>query len=160
MNTIGIDLKSLSLKVEDTAVRLQIWDTQGQDSYFSLTRSYFRNCQGCVVVFDLTDRSSFDCVEQYVGVFKEECPAEALDNILLVGTKLDDVENRVVPQEDAENLCRALNCSAYFETSAQSGINVDEAFFAVAARAYQKTQFLMYSQRQKKGAGTEDNSTI
>ena len=64
---------------------------------------------------------------------------------MLVGTKLDDVENRVVPQEDAENLCRALNCQAYFETSVQSGINVDEAFFAVAARAYQKTQFLMYS---------------
>ena len=55
MNTIGMDLKSLTLQVEDYAVRLQIWDTQGQEQFFSLTRSYFRNCQGAVIVFDLTN---------------------------------------------------------------------------------------------------------
>ena len=44
MSTIGVDLKSLTLQVEDRMVRLQIWDTQGQEQYFSLTRSYFRNC--------------------------------------------------------------------------------------------------------------------
>lgn len=86
-------------------MRLQIWDTQGQETYFSLTRSYFRNCQGCVIVFDLTDRSSFDAVDKYISVFKEECPAEALDNIVLVGTKLDDVDHRRVSKEEAENIC-------------------------------------------------------
>lgn len=55
MNTIGLDLKSLTLQVESQAVRLQIWDTQGQEQFFSLTRSYFRNCQGAVIVFDLTN---------------------------------------------------------------------------------------------------------
>ena len=72
-------------------------------------------------------------------MFKEECPAEALDNIVLVGTKLDDVENRKVPREDAESLCRVLGCQSYFETSSSTGVNVDEAFFSVASKAFQNT---------------------
>ena len=62
MNTIGMDLKSLTLQVDDQAVRLQIWDTQGQEQFFSLTRSYFRNCQGAVIVFDLTSHQSLDSI--------------------------------------------------------------------------------------------------
>ena len=106
MNTIGMDLKSLTLMVEEYAVRLQIWDTQGQEQFFSLTRSYFRNCQGAVIVFDLTNQQSLDSVEKYIHVFKEECPIEAQDNIVLVGTKLDDVQNRIVSKDEAAEVCR------------------------------------------------------
>ena len=76
----------------------------------------------------------------YINVFKEECPVEAQDNIVLVGTKLDDAENRMISREEAEDICRKFNCTGYFETSASTGENVDEAFFSVAARAFQKSQ--------------------
>ena len=69
-------------------------------------------------------------------MFKEECPIEAQDNIVLVGTKLDDVENRKVSKEDAAEICRQFGISSYFETSSSTGENVDEAFFGVAARAF------------------------
>jgi small GTP-binding protein len=62
MATVGIELKSVTLKVDDSAVRLQIWDTSGQDAFFSLTRQYFRGCQGAVVVFDLTNRESMKSI--------------------------------------------------------------------------------------------------
>lgn len=64
---------------------------------------------------------------------------EAHDNIVLVGTKLDDVKNRMVSKEEAEAICDQFNCLAYFETSSSTGENVDEAFFAVSSHAFQKT---------------------
>lgn len=136
MNTIGMDLKSLTLMVEECAVRLQIWDTQGQEQFFSLTRSYFRNCHGAVIVFDLTNQQSLDSVEKYIHVFKEDCPEDAQDNIVLVGTKLDDVEHRTVTQEEVAEICRQFGITSYFETSSSTGENVDEAFFGVVARAF------------------------
>ena len=103
-----------------------------------MTRSYFRNCQGSVIVFDLTNQQSLDAVERYIQVFKEEAPYDAQDNIVLVGTKLDDVENRKVSNDDALAICNKFGCVGYFETSSQTGEGVDEAFFALAGRAFQK----------------------
>ena len=78
-------------------------------------------------------------------VFKEECPTEASDNIVLVGTKADDVENRKIPHETALRVSQQFGCIAYFECSASTGENVDEAFFSVASRAFQKTQMMVKS---------------
>ena len=69
--------------------------------------------------------------------FREECPENASENIILVGNKVDKVEQRVVSIHEGEELCKELGCIAYYETSAQSNINVDEVFFAVAAGAFQ-----------------------
>ena len=90
-------------------------------------------------MFDLTNRKSLDSIGKYFAIFKDDCPADAHENIVLVGTKVDDVENREVTREQAEEICRQYGCIAYFETSATTGENVDDAFFSVAARAFQKT---------------------
>lgn len=153
MNTIGMDLKSLTLQVDDQAVRLQIWDTQGQEQFFSLTRSYFRNCQGAVIVFDLTNAQSLNSVEKYLNVFRQECPVEAQENVVLVGTKLDDVANRAVLYNDALQVSEQLQCIGYFETSSQTGENVDEAFFALAGRAFQRSQLSSSSKRTLEQVG-------
>jgi len=79
---------------------------------------------------------SLDAVEKYIHVFNQECPIEAQDSIVLVGTKLDDVENRQVTEEDALAICNKFNIMGYFETSSQTGDGVDDAFFALAARAF------------------------
>ena len=101
-----------------------------------MTRSYFRNCQGAVVVFDLTDKMSLNAVEKYIHIFKEECPIDAQDNIVLVGTKLDDVANRTVTEAEAREVFKRFDLAGYFEASSQTGENVDEVFFALAARAF------------------------
>ena len=61
--TIGMDLKSITLQIDETAVRLQIWDTAGQEMFSGLTRQYYRNCQGAIAVFDLTDPASMKALE-------------------------------------------------------------------------------------------------
>jgi small GTP-binding protein len=59
LNTVGVDLKSVTLQIYDTLARINIWDTTGQEKFKALTKGYFRNCQGAVAVFDLTKRDSF-----------------------------------------------------------------------------------------------------
>lgn len=58
--TVGVELKSLTLKVDGTDIRMQVWDTSGQENYLAITRQYFRGCQGAMVVFDLTKRDTFN----------------------------------------------------------------------------------------------------
>ena len=72
---------------------------------------------------------------------------------MLVGTKLDDVENRKVSAEDAQEICRQFGCIGYFETSSSTGKNVDEAFFSVAARAFQQTEDLANSSKLRSLTG-------
>ena len=56
---MGVDLKTVTLRIHDTMARVNIWDTTGQEKFKSLTKGYFRNCQGAVIVFDLTKKESF-----------------------------------------------------------------------------------------------------
>jgi len=66
LNTIGVDLKTVTLKINDKLARVNIWDTTGQEKFKSLTKSYFRNCNGAVAVFDLTKRDSYYSVESSI----------------------------------------------------------------------------------------------
>jgi GTPase SAR1 family protein len=77
-------------------------------------------------------------VTKYVEMFRANCPQEAADNVVLVGNKVDDEEHREVSRQEAQEMCHKLKCFDYFETSAASDINVDEAFFSITARAFHK----------------------
>ncbi len=66
-----------------------MWDTAGQERFRSITRSYYRNSHGCIAMFDLTDRTSFQSVEEMMVEFKNSGLAEQSDNIVLVGSKKD-----------------------------------------------------------------------
>lgn len=97
LTTIGIDLKSCTVKInEDKLARLQIWDTSGQETYFSYTRSYFRGCQGALLVFDITNKESFEKLRQTIKMFREECPEKSRFNIVIVGNKIDSESQRKV----------------------------------------------------------------
>lgn len=89
LNTVGVDLKCVTLTINDTLARVNIWDTTGQEKFKSLTKSYFRNCQGAVAVFDLTKKESFYSIESSIKEFRMNCPPESKDNIVLVGNKSD-----------------------------------------------------------------------
>lgn len=63
MATVGLDFKIKTLKVDGKLVKLQIWDTAGQERYRSISQSYFRNCDGCIAVYDINSRTSFEALE-------------------------------------------------------------------------------------------------
>lgn len=128
-------------------MKLSLWDTAGQETYKSVTRSYFRGASGALLVFDITRRSTFDAVTDWLNDLKQI--AEEGIVVVLVGNKLDLADHttnldggnkRAVTRQEAEDWCKREGVVKYIETSAKSGENVERAFLEVAERIYQNIE--------------------
>jgi Ras-related protein Rab-1A len=130
VSTIGVDFKIKTLQIAPHTVKLQIWDTAGQDRFRSITSSYYRGAHGVLVVFDVGDRSSFeDCKTWLMEV--ERWSGERVQKLLL-GNKADLPQGeRQVSQQEAESWAQS-QAIGYLETSAKNSINVGEAFITLA----------------------------
>ncbi|XP_020796062.1 ras-related protein Rab-39B-like [Boleophthalmus pectinirostris] len=136
--TVGVDFYVHFLEVEPgVRVKLQFWDTAGQERFRSVTRSYYRNSVGGLLVFDMTNRASFDHIKEWHAEVCERVQPHKVV-FVLVGHKSDLQEHgdRAVSREEAEKLAGHLGMP-YVETSAKNGHNVREAFEMVARRVYQ-----------------------
>ncbi|XP_078279085.1 ras-related protein Rab-39B-like [Rhinoraja longicauda] len=133
--TVGVDFYARLLEVEPGCrIKLQLWDTAGQERFRSITRSYFRNSVGGLLLFDLTNRRSFENVREWL----KEVDAHVFPNktiFVLVGHKSDLVEERQVERHEAEVLAATLGLN-YLETSAKTDSNVEEAFVKLTACIY------------------------
>lgn len=123
--TIGVEFKSYSLQADDENVKLQIWDTAGQERFRSVSKAYFRNALGAVLVFDLTQRTSFEELNMWINDLNTLCAPNAY--IILVGNKKDLVDDRQIVESEAQEFAKRYNL-IYLETSAKDGTNVSEAF--------------------------------
>ncbi|PGG97109.1 hypothetical protein AJ79_09337 [Helicocarpus griseus UAMH5409] len=134
-------------------MKLSLWDTAGQETYKSITRSYFRGASGALLVFDITRPATFTSLTQWLQDLRQI--AEEGIVVILVGNKSDlanvsqdnsndnsfDQQSRgVVTREEAEAWCRTNNVSRYVETSAKSGEGVERAFLEVAERIYRNIE--------------------
>eukprot|EP00929_Paragymnodinium_shiwhaense_P096734 TRINITY_DN58431_c0_g1_i1.p1 TRINITY_DN58431_c0_g1~~TRINITY_DN58431_c0_g1_i1.p1 ORF type:complete len:211 (+),score=37.79 TRINITY_DN58431_c0_g1_i1:106-738(+) len=129
ITTIGIDFKINTIDLDGKRVKLQIWDTAGQERFRTITKSYFRGAQGILLVYDVTDRSSFNSVETWVEDIEKN--ADRHVNKILIGNKCD-MDDRAVSTAEGEALARRFKMP-FFETSAKKNINVDEAFRKIAS---------------------------
>lgn len=136
--TVGVDFYVHFLEVEPgVRVKLQFWDTAGQERFRSVTRSYYRNSVGGLLVFDLGNRDSFDHLRQwYDEVLERVQPYSVL--FVLVGHKSDRAKagERAVERAEAEKLANQLG-ALYIEASSKTGHNVKEAFELLTRRVYQ-----------------------
>jgi len=132
--TIGADFTSKHVSFEDSKdVVLQIWDTAGQERFMSLGQGFFRGSDACILVYDITDRGSFDALTtwhrrflQGVGVTIESAKKSGFIFVLL-GNKSDLSGKRQVSTEVAKRFCEE-NGYVFFETSAKNGTKVQDAF--------------------------------
>ena len=130
--TLGIDykLKNITLK-NNQAVKLQIWDTIGQDRYRAITKNYYKGAHGIVLIYDITQNDTFQNVKDWVESIKKEADEKVV--VILVGNKIDCEEGRKVSKEEGENLAKELNLP-FYECSAKNDINVDEVFNDLAEK--------------------------
>jgi small GTP-binding protein len=128
--TIGIDFLSKTMYLEDRTVRLQLWDTAGQERFRSLIPSYIRDSSVAVVVYDITDRTSFLNTGKWIDDVRTERGQDVI--IMLVGNKTDLADKRQVSIEEGEAKAKELNVM-FIETSAKAGYNVKQLFRRVAA---------------------------
>lgn len=131
-------------------MKLSLWDTAGQETYKSITRSYFRGASGALLVFDITRRSTFASVTAWLHDLRQIAEDDIL--VVLVGNKCDLASystvsgdstapnKRQVTREEAEEWCKENKVMQYVETSAKSGENVERAFMEVAERIYQNIE--------------------
>ena len=123
--TIGVDFLMKSVIIKGQTVKLQLWDTAGQEKYKSMVSSYYRGANVALIVFDITNRQSFETLPLWIENFYKNGPEQK--NIILIGNKKDLEEKRQVTQEEAESFSETNNM-IYFETSAKDGDNIDYVF--------------------------------
>ena len=135
--SVGMDYRLKNVKTEDgTKVKLQIWDTCGQERYRSISKNYYKGANAIILVFSLIDKKSFDSVENWINQIKEEASESIL--IILVGNNSDLIEKRVISYEEAEKLAKEFNIN-YFECSAKTGENINVAFNDLIEQMVKKT---------------------
>ena len=132
MATIGLDyrLKSMKLKNGKT-VKIQIWDTAGQDRFRSITKNYYKGSHGIILIYDITNPITFENITHWVSQVREEASKNVV--IYLIGNKIDLEEERKVSTEEGEKLAEKLGLP-FNETSAFDGTNINETFDDIVER--------------------------
>eukprot|EP01091_Cochliopodium_minus_P018241 TRINITY_DN732_c0_g1_i1.p1 TRINITY_DN732_c0_g1~~TRINITY_DN732_c0_g1_i1.p1 ORF type:complete len:196 (-),score=52.34 TRINITY_DN732_c0_g1_i1:52-639(-) len=133
-STIGVDFSTKVMQVANKKIKIQIWDTAGQEKYSILTSSYYRGAKGCIIVYDITDMKSFESVEKWLSEIKQI--GEQIE-IILVGNKSDETEKRVVQYRQAQELAHK-NELTFIETSAFTSSNVEDCFNSLVELIVQK----------------------
>ena len=137
--TIGFDYKSkiITLPSSNRVVKLQIWDTAGQEKYMSINKNLFQRVQGIILMYDITKRESFERLEVWINLIKQNTNDLPM---ILVGNKLDQEDNddngRIVETSEGENFAKKRGME-FFEASALEGKNVEKAFICIAEKVIQ-----------------------
>ncbi|CAL8081956.1 unnamed protein product [Calicophoron daubneyi] len=144
--TVGVDFYTRTVRLScDKYVKLQLWDTAGQEKYRSIAKSYYRNCVGVLIMFDITDRETFEHVP---GWYEEalcsiRCPTPVF---LIVGHKADRSAERQVTKFEGECLAQRLGDHLYIETSSLSGQNIEKTFEILSENIYSNLKRGVYEQ--------------
>jgi len=135
-STIGVDFATKTFKFGNSSIKVQLWDTAGQERYHALISAYYRGSAGAVIVYDVTNRASFEhsytsWLNNLESATKEQIPK------MLLGNKSDLSDQVEVQRKDGERAALDKNMS-FFETSALTGDNVQVAFETFVKRLYEK----------------------
>ena len=124
MTTSGIDLKTANLEIKNKNIRIQIWDTAGQEKYKAITKNLFLKVMGAIIIFDITNEKSFNNLKNWVQMIKDECGPHM--TIIIVGNKNDLIEQRKINEEEVIAYTNKQKLD-YIETSCKTGENVKKA---------------------------------
>ena len=122
--TVGLENITKDEIIDDKTIRIKIWDTAGQERYKSLTKSFFRNAEGVMLVYDVTNLETYENLKFWLQSIKNNMSSDVGEiPIIIIGNKID-CEDREVNREEAEK-CWKEQGYPYFETSAKTGENID-----------------------------------
>ena len=156
--TIGVEFKEKSFMLNNRKITLQIWDTSGQERFRSLTQNFYRNADGILFVFDVTNKDSFDHIKNWL-MDSQEVNLDAKK--ILIGNKIDLLEQRVITKEKMEQFGEKKDMKSY-ETSAKTGENVDKIFTEItelilANTSEEKINELYQRDKQNTSISSEDS---
>jgi len=129
--TIGVDFRVHKLEVQGRKVKMSIWDTAGQERFRTITASYYRGAQGIILVYDVSNRESFEGLPRWLEELENYVSPEVVK--IVVGNKLDKEYSRQVPTSEGAAFAARTGC-LFVEASAKTAVGVTEAFNDVVVR--------------------------
>ena len=135
LTTVGVDYIVQETEIDSTSVKMHIWDTAGQERFRSITTAYYRNIDGILLFYDITNLRSFTDLDYWYEMITEYANSNV--DIYLVGNKTDLMDKRCIDASDASDWAIAHNM-LYIETSAKDGSNIKTVFDALALLAINK----------------------
>lgn len=159
--TIGIDFQIKNLNINKKKVNVQIWDTTGEERYKILAKNCFNSSNGFIIVYDITNRKSYNNVNNWIEQINEFAPNHSKS--VIFGNKNDLNESREVTLNEGKELVKKYNYK-FFETSAKDGINIKEGFEslikeimndAISIRATQRDTISLKDKKHKKAQPNE-----
>ena len=144
--TVGFDFFTYCVKLNGTVVKLQIWDTCGQEIYKSLVFNFFRNSSLALMVYSIDNKDSFNNLNFWLKDIKTQSSPDV--KIFLIGNKSDLEQNREVTQQMGEQMKTEQNFDLFMETSAKTGFNAEKVFIEAAKVLYQ--DYLSYKERSSR----------
>ena len=134
--TVGFEFLSFNIKVDGQTIKLQIWDTCGQEAYRSLINSFYRNSSLAILVYSIDRKESFDNLEKWLNDVKIQSSPDI--KIILIGNKVDLEDKREVPKEKGEQFCKDHKLCCFMETSAKTGFNAQNLFMKAGILLYEE----------------------
>ena len=134
--TVGFEFLSFSIKINEQAIKLQIWDTCGQEAYRSLINSFYRNSSLAILVYSIDNMKTFSNLEIWLNEIKTQSNPDI--KIILIGNKVDLEDIREVSKEQGEKFCSDHNLCYFMETSAKTGFNAQNLFKKAGSILYEE----------------------
>ncbi len=151
--TIGVEFGTLTFRIDNDVIKAQIWDTAGQERYQAIVQAYYRGTSGAVIVYDTTNK---DSLKKATGLWLSQLRDFSPNDIpiMLVGNKADLEVEREVDTQSARDEAVA-NGLSFFETSAMTGDNVNEAFFELVSAIHKRAKMQRCTADKKKLKSTK-----
>ena len=135
LSTVGYDIKTTTYTLSNGKnIKIKIWDTAGQERFKNMASQYIKSCNGILFVYDITNRDSFDKINDWIKFVKTKIDLNSVP-FVIIGNKVD-LLNRAVTTEEGEKYVNSLS-APFFETSAKYNINVSESFNKLINKIYE-----------------------
>ena len=129
-STVGFEFVSFNVKINGKVIKLQIWDTCGQELYRSLITNYYRNASLAIIVYAINSKESFEDIEMWLRELRTQSNPDS--KIFLIGNKIDLENERKITKEQGENFAKINKLNLFIESSAKTGFNAKKVFLKAA----------------------------
>jgi small GTP-binding protein len=136
--TVGVEFGSLLVKMEETVLKLQIWDTAGQESFQSITKIFYRGAHAVLLTYSVASQLSFQNLQHWLSEVRAQSEADAI--VVLVGNQKDREGEREVTREQGERFAKENNIDFFMETSAKTSEGVQQTFIMASKMLFKKHQ--------------------
>ena len=156
--TVGVEFGTKNILINGKKIKIQIWDTAGEERYRSITSAYYKGAKGAFIVYDITRKTTFDNIDKWISDLRLNGDKNIC--IIILGNKSDLIEQRQIQEKDGKKKAEMFK-TAFLETSALNGDNIAKAFDELIEHIYQNNKSFFENDNKKeidKGVNLNDNN--